>query len=65
MHFRAHLRTPADFEEAYAKTDDLTSRAMRNLLISNGILTRAGKLDRETAARLGWTVNDDEGTVQR
>jgi hypothetical protein len=38
---------------------------MRNLLISNGILTRAGKLNRETAARLGWTVNDDEGTVQR
>ena len=57
-HFSADMKRPADFEDAYAKTHDLTVNAMRNLLISNGILTKEGKLNRETAARLGWTVKD-------
>jgi predicted Zn-dependent protease len=59
------MKTAADFEQAYAATDDLTVNAMRKLLISNGILTRDGKLNRETAARLGWTVKDREGTAPR
>jgi hypothetical protein len=34
------MKTAADFEKAYEKTDDLTVNVMRNLLISNGILTK-------------------------
>jgi hypothetical protein len=33
---------------------------MRNPLISNGILTKEGKLNRETAARLGWMLKNVE-----
>ena len=59
-HFTADMKTARDFEKAYEKADDLTIHALRNLLISNGILTKEGKLDRETAARLGWTVKEAE-----
>lgn len=59
-HFTADMKTAADFEKAYEKTDDLTINAMRNLLIANGILTKDGKLNRDTAARLGWTVKEAE-----
>ena len=59
-HFTADMKTAADFEKTYEKTDDPTVKALRRLLISNGILTREGKLDRETAAKLGWTVKDGE-----
>ena len=54
------MKTAADFEKAYEKTDDLTINAMRNLLIANGILSKDGKLNRDTAARLGWTVKETE-----
>lgn len=62
-HFTADQKTSGDFENAYAKTDDLTVNAMRNLLISNGILTKEGKLNSETVARLGWTVKNVEVAV--
>ncbi|OOP56506.1 MAG: hypothetical protein AYP45_08870 [Candidatus Brocadia carolinensis] len=55
-HFTANMMTKGDFEDAYAKTDDVTMNAMRTLLISNGILTREGKLNTETARKLGWNV---------
>ena len=55
-HFTADMMTKDDFENAYAKTDDVTVSAMRTLLISNGILTREGKLNTETAKKLGWNV---------
>lgn len=55
-HFTANMMTKGDFEDAYAKTDDVTMSAMRTLLISNGILTREGKLNTETARKLGWNV---------
>ena len=55
-HFTADMMTKDDFENAYAKTDDVTVSAMRALLISNGILTREGKLNTETAKKLGWNV---------
>lgn len=64
-HFTADMKTSGDFEKAYEKTDELTVNAMRNLLISNGILTKAGKLNRETVAKLGWTVKDGEVTVRK
>jgi hypothetical protein len=63
-HFTADMKTAADFEKAYEKTDDLTVNAMRNLLISNGILTKEGKLNRETAARLGWMLKNVEVAVR-
>jgi hypothetical protein len=55
-HFTADQKTAEDFEQSYAKTDDLTINAMRRLLIANGILTRDGKLNSTTAAKLGWYV---------
>lgn len=63
-HFTADMKTAADFEKAYEKTDDLTVNVMRNLLISNGILTKEGKLNKETAARLGWMLKNVEVAVQ-
>jgi hypothetical protein len=63
-HFTADMKTARDFEKAYEKTDDLTIRALRNLLISNGILTKEGELNRETAAKLGWTVKEAEVIVR-
>ena len=55
-HFTADMKTKDDFEKLYAKTDDVTVSAMRTLLISNGILTKEGKLNTETANKLGWNV---------
>jgi len=55
-HFTADQKTAEDFEQTYAKTDDLTINAMRQLLIANGILTKDGKLSQTTAAKLGWHV---------
>lgn len=59
-HFTADMKTKDDFEKLYAKTDDVTVSAMRTLLISNGILTREGKLNTETAKKLGWKVKELE-----
>lgn len=58
------MKKPEDFERADAKADDLTVRAMRNLLMSNGILTKEGKLNRETAAKRGWKVKDVDVALQ-
>ncbi|OOP56148.1 MAG: hypothetical protein AYP45_10690 [Candidatus Brocadia carolinensis] len=59
-HFTADMQTKKDFESAYAKTGDMTVSVMRALLISNGILTREGKLNAETAKKLGWHVKEGE-----
>ena len=59
-HFTADMQTKKDFENAYAKADGMTDSAMRTLLISNGILTKEGKLNTETAKRLGWNVKESE-----
>jgi hypothetical protein len=57
-HFKADNMTKEEFEQRYAKTDDMTIAAMRNLLISNGILNSDGKLNMETVSRLGWTLKE-------
>jgi hypothetical protein len=57
-HFKADNMTSEMFERRYAKTDDMTIAAMRNLLISNGILTKDGKLNMEMVSRLGWTLKE-------
>lgn len=55
-HFKADNMTKEEFEQRYAKTDDITILAIRNLLISNGILTKDGELNTETARKLGWQL---------
>jgi hypothetical protein len=65
-HFKADNMTREEFEQRYAKTDDMTIAAMRNLLISNGILTEDGKLNMEMVSRLGWTLKEaDLATTQK
>jgi hypothetical protein len=59
-HFKADNVTREKFEEQYAKMDDMSIVAIKNLLISNGILTKEGKLNMETVRRLGWTVKEAE-----
>ena len=50
-HFTANEKTAEDFEQTYAKTDDLTINAMRQLLIANGILTKDGKLNQDDSSQ--------------
>ena len=57
-HFSANMKTRDEFEKPYSKTDDMTILVMRNLLISNGILTEEGTLNMEMARRLGWAVKE-------
>jgi len=57
-HFSANMKTKDEFEKPYSKTDDMTILVMRNLLISNGILTEEGTLNMEMARRLGWAVKE-------
>jgi len=59
-HFKADNVGRTEFESRYSGTDDMSITAMRNLLISNGILTADGKLNEETVAKLGWKVKDIE-----
>lgn len=56
-HFTADMKTKEEFERQY-QGDDMATRAMRELLISNGILTKDGKLNTELAKRLGWMLKD-------
>jgi len=47
--------TAQEFERLFSK-DDMTTKAMRSMLISNGILTEDGKLDMAMVEKKGWTV---------
>lgn len=59
-HFKPRKNeTVADFEERFNK-DDMTTKAMRAMLISNGILTKNGKLNMAMIKKLGWTVAEKE-----
>jgi hypothetical protein len=46
--------TVKDFEARYSG-DDITTKAMRSMLISNGVLTKDGKLNMAKVKKLGWT----------
>ena len=59
-HFSANMKTRDEFEKPYSKTDDMTILVMRNLLISNGILTKEGTLNMEMARLLGWAVKETD-----
>ena len=58
--FTADNMTVKEFEQTYAKTESMNSRAIRALLISNGILTSDGKLNMETARKLAWKIKEDK-----
>ena len=42
-----------------------TFQAIRELLVSNGTLTKKGRLNKEMAAKLGSTVRDVEPVLQK
>lgn len=42
-----------------------TFQAIRELLVSNGTLTKEGRLNKDMAAKLGWTVRDVEPVLQK
>lgn len=56
-HFSADMKKKEEFEKQYAG-NDMATTAMRNLLISNGILTEDGRLNMETVKKLGWTLKE-------
>ena len=58
--------TAEDFENRF-NGQDLSTRAIRNMLIANGILSEDGKLNMATVKKLGWTVvmNENEADGYR
>jgi len=50
--------TAKDFEARY-NSDDISTRAIKAMLISNGILTQEGKLNMAKLKELGWTVAEE------
>lgn len=63
-HFLPLKESVAAFEQRYAG-DDMSMQATRNMLIANGILTSDGRLNRETARKLGWKTEGPEFVVNR
>jgi hypothetical protein len=59
-HFIADNVSKEEFEQRYARSEDLTLLAIRNLLISNGILTKDGELNTETIQKLGWKLKPSQ-----
>jgi hypothetical protein len=51
--------TREEFEKMYSKSD-MTTLAMRNLLISNGTLTKDGELNMEVVEKIGWKLKEAE-----
>jgi hypothetical protein len=64
-HFKPEANETADeFERRFAR-DDISTRAIRKMLISNGILTEEGKLNMAMAEKMGWTVADSGKETNR
>ncbi len=59
-HFKADNVSKVEFEKRYSKTEDMDVRAIRNLLISNGILTKEGELNMEVVEKLGWKLKESD-----
>ena len=56
-HFRPQENETAEaFKERYTG-DDMSTTAMRTMLIANGLLTQDGELNKEMVESLGWKVN--------
>lgn len=61
VHFRPEPgETAAEFEQRFSG-DDVDGRAMRRMLVANGLLGADGRLDLTKLAELGWSVADDRG----
>ncbi|MBW1813914.1 MAG: hypothetical protein JRJ39_09650 [Deltaproteobacteria bacterium] len=61
-HFRPESNeTAGEFEARFSK-DDMTMRAIKAMLISNGILTADGKLDTSRIKELGWRFLEDDAS---
>jgi len=58
-HFSADGLSQTKFEKRHSG-DKTTNRVVRNLLIKNGTLNSDGKLNKNTAQRLRWKLNDGE-----
>ncbi len=52
-----------EFEKRFSR-DDMTTRAMRSMLISNGILSEDGKLNMAKVSELGWIVAEDNSDAE-
>jgi len=53
-----------EFEKRFSK-DNMTTKAIRSMLISNGILTEDGKLDMAMVEKMGWTVAEKKSFPDR
>jgi hypothetical protein len=58
MHFSANNLPREEFEQRFADPADPTVRALKEMLIANGILTKEGRLNNEIAAKLGWKLKN-------
>lgn len=63
-HFRPGADETAEAFEARYAGDDMTSRAMRSMLMENGLLTGYGKLNMAMIEQLGWTVAKNRLTYE-
>jgi len=64
-HFKPEKdETAQEFEARFAK-DDMTTKAMRSMLISNGVLTQDGKLNMAKVKELGWTVAEEDSSSEQ
>ncbi len=64
-HFRPEFdETMSQFESRFNK-DDITTKAIRAMLISNGILTPHGKLNMARVNELGWSFIDSGTSFAR
>jgi hypothetical protein len=59
-HFKPeNNETAQEFEKRFSK-DNMTTKAMRSMLISNGILTEDGKLNMTMVEKFGWKVAEEK-----
>jgi hypothetical protein len=64
-HFKPRTNETVEEFEARYKKDDMTTKAMRSMLISNGVLTKDGKLNMAMVEKMGWTVAEKKSSPDR
>lgn len=62
-HFKPRSDETAENFTARFSKDDMATRALRSMLISNGILTVDGKLNMAMTRSLGWRFADDAANI--
>jgi hypothetical protein len=64
-HFKPKNNESAkEFENRFSK-DDITTKALQAMLVSNGILTKDGKLNMAKVQELGWTIAEKKPFSKR